>query len=470
MNRGEPDGALALSARIASGDLSPAALMAETLDRIAASHCNAIVSLRPRTELMAEAEAAANAPPRGWLHGLPIAVKDLVATAGLRTTWGSPLHADHVPDADDLLAARLRVAGAILIGKTNTPEFGLGSNTFNPVHGITRNPYDASRTPGGSSGGAAVALAEGLVAVADGSDMMGSLRNPAAFCNVYGMRPTAGLVPADPVNDAFAIPLSTEGPMARDPQDLAALLHTLAGPDPRWPHACPRPPAEIEATGPLRIGWPGSGGLPFEDGILEACETALPALGRVMDIVLPVGREALWDAWTTLRAHAVATKLAPLWADPDRRGRLKSTARWEIERGLALTAAELQAARQIRARLHAELAPVWDRVDALAMPSAQVLPFSVETEYPQAIGGMEMDTYHRWMEVMILSSLLGLPAVACPVGFVRGLPIGLQLIGPRGADGPLLALAARHHAATRWPQIAPPAGRRGDRSPSAPPT
>ena len=453
---GEPDGALALSARIAAGALAPAALMDETLGRIEASSLNAVVSLRPRDELMAEAEAAGRAAPRGWLHGIPFAVKDLVATAGIRTTRGSPLHAEDVPEADDLLAARLRAAGAILIGKTNVPEFGLGSNTFNPVFGPTANPYDPARTCGGSSGGAAAALAARLLPLADGSDMMGSLRNPASFCNVYGMRPTAGLVPPGDAADAFAVPLSTLGPMARDPADLAALLHTFSAPDPRWPHVLPRPGARVAPAGPARIGWPGDMGLPFEDGILDACRGALATLGEVVDLSLPVPRDALWDAWTTLRAHAVAAELGPLFDDPVRRDRLKPAARWEVERGRALSVADLAAARALRSGLHAALAPVWDEVDALAMPSAQVLPFDLDTEHPAEVAGTPMDTYHRWMEVVVPASLLGLPAVACPAGFVRGLPVGFQLVGPRGADARLLALAARHHAATRWPQAAPP--------------
>lgn len=214
--------------------------------------------MRPREVLMAEARAAERMPRRGWLHGVPFAVKDLVETAGILTTRGSPLLADHVPEADDLLAARLRGAGAILIGKTNVPEFGLGSHSYNPVHGTTRNPYDLSRTAGGSSGGAAAALAARLVAVADGSDFMGSLRNPAAFCNVYGFRPTYGRVPADPVGDVFLHQFATNGPMARTSRDLALLLDTIAGPDPRDPHALPLHPSFAEgltagiADGPHR--------------------------------------------------------------------------------------------------------------------------------------------------------------------------------------------------------------------------
>ena len=219
-----------LSRMIGARQVAPSEVMADHLDRIAAVNpaLNAVVSLRDRDDLMREARAADDAPRQGWLHGLPLAVKDLCATKGLRTTWGSPLFANFVPETDDLLAARMRAAGAIFIGKTNTPEWGQGSHSFNPVHGVTRNPYDTLRSAGGSSGGAAAALAARMVPVADGSDMMGSLRNPAAFCNVYGFRPSWGLVPGDADGDTFLSTMSTEGPMARTVQDLAHLLTVRA--------------------------------------------------------------------------------------------------------------------------------------------------------------------------------------------------------------------------------------------------
>ena len=277
------------------------------LDRIEAANpaINAIVSLRDRSDLMAEAEAADGSAARGWLHGLPVAVKDLVATKGLRTTYGSPLFRDFVPAADDLVAARLRAAGAILIGKTNTPEWGHGSHSFNPVHGTTRNPYDLTRTAGGSSGGAAAALAARMVPVADGSDFMGSLRNPAAFCNVYGFRPTWGLVPQDAQGDVFLHTLATEGPMARTIEDLARLLSVLAGPNPSVPfgRASEDFAAGLErAVRGLRIGWLGDWGGAYgcEDGILAACEAALAvfeAAGAVVEPVPPpFPAERLWDS------------------------------------------------------------------------------------------------------------------------------------------------------------------------------
>ena len=457
-----------LAAAIAGGTLRATDLMEAVLDRVAAANpaLNAVVSLRDRDALMAEARAAGREAPSGPLHGLPVAVKDLVATRGLRTTWGSPLFADHVPEADDLLAARLRGAGAILIGKTNVPEFGLGSHSFNPVFGVTRNPYDTARTAGGSSGGAAAALAARMLPLADGSDMMGSLRNPAGWCNVYSLRPTHGLVPPDPQGELFLHPLSTDGPMARRPRDLALLLSVMAAPDPRVPNMRPAEDwprgldAEVKGR---RIGWLGGWGGAWrtEPGILELCEEALGCFGALGATVEPVAppfsAAALWESWTTLRAFAVAAKLAAHYEDPVARGRLKPEAVWEVEKGRRLSAAEVQAASLIRSDWYRRAAELFGRYDALALPSAQLWPFPAEWRWPETIGGAKMDTYHRWMEVVVPVSLIGLPCVTVPAGFgANGLPMGLQLFGPRGADGRLLRIAQGYHGATDWPNRRPP--------------
>ncbi len=378
--------AAALSAALEAGTVGAADVMAATLDRIEQLNpkVNAIVSMRPREVLMAEARAAERMPRRGWLHGVPFAVKDLVETAGIRTTRGSPLLADHVPEVDDILAARLRAAGAILIGKTNVPEFGLGSHSYNPVHGTTRNPYDLSRTAGGSSGGAAAALAARLVAVADGSDFMGSLRNPAAFCNVYGFRPTFGRVPADPVGDLFLHQFATNGPMARTPRDLALLLDTLAGPDPRDPHALPPHASFAEGlTGDIRgcrIGWIGDWGghYPIEAGILPLCEAALAVFAELGATVEPVtpgfDPTRLWEAWLTLRGFALTGRLGSLVADPAKRPLLKPEAVWEVESAAGLTAADVLAASGVRSEWFACAAGLFRQFDALVLPSAQVFP------------------------------------------------------------------------------------------------
>ena len=460
--------AVSLQAMIAGKQVSCVEVMTEALARNAAVNgdINAIVSLRDPDDLMQEARAAdAFAGPRGSLHGMPLAVKDLVATKGLRTTYGSPVFADHVPVADDLTAARMRAAGAIFIGKTNTPEWGQGSHSFNPVHGVTRNPYDLTRSAGGSSGGAAAALAAGLVPVADGSDMMGSLRNPAAFCNVYGFRPTWGLVPGDAQGDRFMTTLATEGPMARDISDIALLLDVMAGENPQVPFGRSErfsapDPADLRGK---RIGWLGDwgGAYAMEPGILAASESALRVfedLGAVVEPVAPpFPAPKLWQAWITLRAMLNAGAKRGLYDDPAHRAMTKEETIWEIEQGLGLSAQAVYDASVIRSRWYAKAAGLLDRFDALVLPSAQVWPFAVELRWPQAINGAAMDTYHRWMEVVVPASLAGLPALALPAGFgVNGLPMGVQLMGRTGADAALLAMGQAYHQATDWPGRKPP--------------
>jgi len=457
-----------LSAMLAAGDVSAVELMRATLDRIAQVNgkLNAVVSLLDEDSLMRQAEVADREPRRGWLHGIPIAVKDLVLTRGIRSTMGSPVFADSVPPDDDLPAARMRADGAILIGKTNTPEFGLGSNTFNPVHGTTRNPYDTDRSCGGSSGGAAVALAARMVSVADGSDMMGSLRNPAAWNNVYGMRPSFGLVPDEPRGDMFLHPLSTLGPMARDPLDLAGLLQTLAGSDPRQPWGREFDATEVRMSTDIRgwrIGWLGDWGGAYEceDGILEVCEAALATfeeLGAVVEPLRPpFPSEEIWDSWTTLRSWAVATRLEPVWSDPERRGRLKEEALWEIDRGRAFNAMELHNASLSASAWFRCCSGLFASFDALVLPCAQVWPFAVDCIWPKMVAGQSMDTYHRWMEVSVPVSLIGLPAVGLPAGFgAHGLPMGIQAFGSKDGDARLLGLAQAYHEVTDWPGARPP--------------
>lgn len=448
--------------------LTATAVMAAFLDRIEAVNpaVNAIVTLRPRESLLAEAEAADRAGPGGPLWGLPVAVKDLVATKGIRTTYGSPLHADFVSAADDLVAARMRAAGAILIGKTNTPEWGHGSHTFNPVFGATRNPYDLSRSAGGSSGGAAAALAARMVPLADGSDMMGSLRNPAAFCNVYGFRPTWGLVPQDAEGDTFLTTLATEGPMARSPDDLALLLSVLAGPNPEAPFGRPADDFRAGFGGTLkgkRIGWLADwgGAYPMEPGILATCEAALTVFeglgAHVEPLAPPFPAESLWSAWITLRAALNAGARRELAADPAKRALTKPETLWEIEQGASVTMAQFYAASVTRSRWYRRAARVFSNFDALALPAAQVWPFPVEWRWPAEVAGRKMDTYHRWMEVVVPVSLIGLPCLALPAGFSDGgLPMGLQLFGPTGADAAILAMGDAYHHATDWPARRPP--------------
>lgn len=459
-----------LARMIAGRQVAPSEVMAAHLDRIEAVNpdVNAVISLRGREELMAEARAADDAPAAGWLHGLPLAVKDLCATKGLRTTWGSPLFADFVPKSDDLLAARMRAAGAIFIGKTNTPEWGHGSHSFNPVFGVTRNPYDLTRTAGGSSGGAAAGLAARMLPVADGSDMMGSLRNPAAFCNVYGFRPSWGLVPADAEGDTHLATLATEGPMGRTVEDVARLLSVQAGLNPEVPFGREASDFVSGLTGASlkgkRIGWLADwgGAYEVEPGILELCEDALrqmEAMGAIVEpIAAPFPAEKLWAAWITLRAMLNAGGFKAIYDQPDKRAQLKSETLWEIDRGQTLSAQMVYEASVIRSRYYAHMARLFTRFDAVAMPTAQVWPFPAEWRWPETINGQPMDTYHRWMEVVIPVSLIGLPALSVPVGFgPTGLPMGLQLAGSVGADAAILAMGQAWHEATDWPGQRPPA-------------
>ncbi|MBY6004100.1 amidase [Salipiger bermudensis] len=461
-------GATDLAAALRAKHVSARELMQAVLDRIDATNpqVNAIVTLRPREELLAEAAELDAEPHPGPLAGLPIAVKDLVATKDMRTTYGSPVFKDFVPAADDLVAARLRKAGAILIGKTNTPEWGHGSHSFNEVFGATRNPYDATRSAGGSSGGAAAALAARMLPLADGSDMMGSLRNPAAFCNVYGFRPSWGLVPPDAGGDTFLATLATEGPMARSPRDVALLLWALAGPNPEVPfgRAAEDYTARFgEGLKGKRIGWLADWGGAYatEPGILETVESALKVFEELGAIVEPVSApypaEKLWSSWITLRAALNAGAKRDLAADPGKRALTKPESLWEIEQGQGLSAEAVYEASKTRSLWYRRAARLFEKYDALALPSAQVWPFPVEWRWPEAIAGRKMDTYHRWMEIVVPVSLAGLPCLGMPAGFSQdGLPMGMQLFGPTGSDAALLAMGDAYHQATDWPNRRPP--------------
>lgn len=456
------ESAVALAAKIAAKELSAETLMRASLDRISEVNgtVNAIVSLRDEEACMAEARAADQSAPKGPLHGLPVAIKDLANAKGLLTSMGSPIFEGNIAATDDLFVARMKAAGAIVIGKTNTPEFGLGSHTFNPVHGTTRNPYDLMRSAGGSSGGAAVALATGMLPIADGSDMMGSLRNPAAWNNVYGLRPTYGLVPLDMPGDMFLHQLAVAGPMGRTPRDVAMLLDVQAGFDPRHPHSFVQDPALGQLEGDLkgmRLGWLGDwgGDYAMEEGVLTTCEAALSVfetLGATVETLAPpFPAEQIWEAWVGLRAWANAGGKATLYSDPKLRTMLKEDAVWEIETGMALSAMDVHRLSDIRTKWFTKLTKLLADFDALLLPSAQLWPFPAEWTAPKEIAGRPMDTYHRWMEVVIPVSLVGVPCLNIPAGFSEnGLPMGMQLFGPRHSEGKLLRIGQRWHEATAF--------------------
>nr|WP_316641978.1 amidase [uncultured Roseateles sp.] len=461
--------AQALSAAIRSRQVSCREVMQATLARIAIVNLrhNAIVSLRDGDQLLREADGCdavlASGQPVRWMHGLPQAIKDIAPTAGLPTTSGSPLLRNFIPAQDGLMVQRMRAAGCIIIGKTNTPEFGLGSHTFNEVYGITRNAYDPSKSAGGSSGGAAVALATRMVSVADGSDFMGSLRNPAGWNNVFGFRPSQGRVPAWPVNDVWVSQLSTEGPMARTVHDLALLLDTQSGHDPRVPLSLPDHPsfaAALDDFNPktARIGWLGDlgGYLPMEPGVLDVCEQALRRLadgGCKVDAIAQPGfaPEQVWQTWLVWRRWLVAARLAPhLAANPTNRALIKPEALWEHDQAADLTGAQTLAASAQRSAFYQQMLALFEHHDFLALPSAQVWPFDAEQRWPTQIAGRPMDTYHRWMEVVIYATLAGLPCISVPAGFsATGLPMGLQLIGKPRGDLALLQLARAYETAAQ---------------------
>jgi len=466
--------ARSLASLIARREVSVREVCTAYLAHIAAANprVNAIVSLRPSNDILVLADAADRAVAAGGalgpLHGLPLAVKDTADTAGLRTTYGSPLFADHVPAQDGLMVSRLRQAGAIFIGKTNVPEFGLGSHSFNPVFGATGNAWDPTRSAGGSSGGAACGIALRMLPFADGSDFAGSLRNPAGFNNVLGLRPSQGRVPAAPREDAFYNQLTTEGPMARCANDLSLLLSVQSGYDPRAPLSLEtgiaNAPESLAADlRGRRIAWLGDlgGHLAIETGILPLCESALHALQAVgvrTDAVAPAfDWEELWRAFTVIRHFTIGGKFSAAYADAEKRRRMKPELQWEIQGFHALTAQALHRAYAVRTAWFDAAASLFSDYDYFALPTAQVFPFPIAERWPARIGGREMDSYHRWMEVVVPATMLGCPAISLPAGFgPGGLPVGVQIIGRLRADLSLLQLAHAHEQVTDFLKSAPP--------------
>lgn len=463
--------AAALSAAIHAKQLSCREVMQAYLARIAAMNPvhNALVSLRDAEVLLHEADACdaelaagkGRGKSRGWMHGMPQAIKDLTPVAGLPNTMGSPLLRNSVPREDGLVAQRMKGAGCIVVGKSNTPEFGLGSHTFNEVFGVTRNAYEVSKSAGGSSGGAAVALATRMLPVADGSDFMGSLRNPAGWNNVFGLRPSQGRVPQWPVADVWVAQLGTEGPMGRTVEDVARLLDVQAGPDARLPLSLALHASFADGLGEIdgasaRVGWLGdlSGYLPMEPGILDVCGQALTRLENIGCTIEPTALgyppEAVWQAWLIWRRWLVAGRIAPHLTEPANRALIKPEALWEHDQAASLTGAQTLHASAQRTAFYQHLLTLFARFDVLALPSAQVWPFDAGMRWPAAIAGRQMDTYHRWMEVVIYATFAGLPCISVPAGFgAAGLPMGLQLIGKPQGDAALLRLARAYEIAAQ---------------------
>ena len=418
---------------------------------------NAIVTYHPDQALEGARkadEAIARNEARGSLFGLPIAHKDLVLTKGVRTTYGSPIFRDFVPGQDELVVERLKQAGAISFGKTNVPEFGAGSQTFNPVFGATLNPYDTTRTCGGSSGGAAVALACGMVPVADGSDMGGSLRNPANFCNVVGLRSAPGRVPRWPSVNAWGR-LSVQGPMARTVADAALMLSAIAGPDPRAPLAI-RDPGQPFAMSLERdfkgvsVAWSMDfGGLPVDPEVVSAIEAkrgVFEDLGMTVKPGQPDFSEAD-EVFKTLRAWSFLQGYGDLL--DTHRDQIKDTVIWNLEAGLALTGPQVARAEVDRTTLYHRVRRFMEHHDFMVFPVSQVPPFDVNTPYPTEIDGVQMETYIDWMKSCYYVTVTGLPAISVPCGFTStGLPVGLQIVGRHEDELGVLQLAHAFEQAT----------------------
>lgn len=463
------------------GTIAATTLMENVYARIAALNprLNALVDLIPQEQAMALA-ATADAVPiaeRGPLHGLPMAPKDAVAVKGFTTSWGYRGFSENIEAQDDELAQRLREAGAIFIGHSNMPEFGLGSHTFNQLYGHTYNPWDLSKTPGGSSGGAAVALAADMLPLADGSDLGGSLRNPASFCNVVGFRPSIGRMPFSRGFGWYGRMVTT-GPMAKNVRDTILLFSVMAGPHGSDPLTLADPgttfldalePLESPDLGRLRIGFSKDlGGLPIDPEVTEITATAAATMERMGATVVeraPDLKDAM-EVFQVQRAaglRLLAKRLENI--DPNWRDTIKETARWNIEKGLTLTADELMNAELKRSALYSRVAEYFEHYDALIIPAAQVPPFDANLDWVSEINGVAMPTYIDWMAVCCMISATGLPSISVPGGFTRqGLPVGVQLVGKPRGDLALLRIAAAFESATthgeRQPNLNPILGNR----------
>lgn len=446
-----------LSMAIQRKEVSCAEVMQAYLSRIHRYNpvYNAIVSLVEDDELLNQARRAdaelARGEYRGWMHGMPHAIKDVRGAAGLPFTSGSPLYAERVAETDHPLAAAIRGAGAIFIGKTNVPEFGLGSQSYNPVFGATGSAWNPALTSGGSSGGAASGLGTHMLPSADGSDTMGSLRNPGAFNGVIGFRPSIGVTAEQRPGERS---ISTTGPMGRNTADAIRLLKTLA--------VKPVP----ESYSPMnlsevRIGWMGNldNYLAMESGVTELCEVSLNSLSSAaakVDAVQPqFNLSDLWLAWTTIR-HSGRTGYYDNYNDPESRALMKPELQWEIEQSFVLTDSDRGLANRIRNDWYQELDRLFNEYDFLALPSAQVFPYPKAIHWPEEISGRQMDTYHRWMEVVILASMGGIPVINLPVGSDElGRPMGMQIMGRFGEDKRVLEFALAYEQVTDYVQRRP---------------
>jgi amidase len=449
--------AIELATKIRQKDVSARDVMAAHLARIERLNpkVNAIVTLvadRAMADAARADERTARGDSLGVLHGLPVAHKDLVDTAGIRTTRGSMFYRDHVPERDALIVTRIRAAGAVTCGKTNTPEFGAGSQTFNRVFGATRNPYDTTKTCGGSSGGAAVALASGMLPIADGSDTGGSLRNPASFCNVVGFRTSPGRVASE--NTSWS-PLSVSGPMARSVADVALFLSAIAGPNSQNPLSIDddgarfRERLERNFKGVRLAWWKGLGGIPFEPAVrtvIDGNRRVFESLGCTIVDDEP-DFTGVDQAFPALRFAANHPRYAPLIRD--RAEWVKDTIKYEVAQAERLTGAEIGRALARQAQMYEQSRQFFERYDYFVLPVTQVAPFDVNVPYPTVIDGKPMATYIDWMRSCWYVSFMANPAISVPAGFTpTGLPVGIQIVGRHRGDWSVLQLAYAFEQAT----------------------
>jgi amidase len=447
-----------LAVKIRRKEVSAREVMTAHLARIERVNprVNAIVTLvadRAMADAARADERAAQGGTLGALHGLPVAHKDLIETAGIRTTKGSRFYRDTVPTRDALIVTRARAAGAITVGKTNTPELGAGSQTFNEVFGVTRNPYDLTKTCGGSSGGAAVALACGMVPIADGSDFGGSLRNPAAFCNVVGIRPSPGRVPSETSSWS---PQSVWGPMARSVGDVALFLSVIAGADPRSPLSIGedaarfRAPLDRRFKGVRVAWWKGLSGIPFEPEIrdvVNANRRVFEGLGCVVEEAEP-DFSGVDEAFPVLRYAANYAQNAPLVRQ--RAEWVKDTIKYEVAQAEKMTAADVGRALARQARMYDDSRQFFETYEYFVLPVTQVAPFDVNLPYPTAIAGATMTNYIDWMRSCWYISFMSNPAISVPAGFTAtGLPVGIQIVGRHRDEWSVLQLAHAFEQATR---------------------
>ena len=454
------------------GEISPVDLVEYSYEKIEKHNpsLNAIVSLKDKALVIKEAESLikkGNIEQKS-LFGIPLAIKDLFDVKDLPTTFGLPTFKNNIAKKNSILVDRLLNQGVLILGKTNIPELALGSHTKNTLFGATSNAFDESMSAGGSSGGAASAVASSMIPVADGSDMMGSCRNPAAFSNLYGFRPTPGLIPENRImriDEQFPL-LSTPGCLAKTPGDMSIFLDAVCGKHSMDPFSFDMDGSFREASlgeeefSKMRIGWLGNmnGRYVFEDGILDLCEEMLKQLEDNSLLVDHVSEDIdtnlLWEAWTTLRSRNVYLYLRESNLQDD--DSLSVGAQYELNNGKQISNNDLNQSMKMRLELTKKIDHLFGEYDFLAMPSAQVFPFDKNTNYPNKISEKDMQTYHQWMEVTVLSSLLGLPTISIPIGFNKNnLPMGMQIIGRKKEDLRVISFAKRYEQIFGYSNVTP---------------